>query len=362
MTQKVRSFCEHWSIQFYVTGQLMPSAHIYEISVKSSNTLQAVEHSPLCTPSRHADWLSSSPYFSVVPEPGEEELHLLHGLGVPALRLGHELDRTLRRTLPLLSQDEVAVVDLGELVEHAADQVPGVLSIGLHVLHDHGYVDVLEAVPAVVVGRHADHLVPDLRLAGELGLGEDRHVDDAAAPGAVHVALGTSRELGALHADDGTLGVEDDAVALHVGGARLDDVRKTGVEGIREADVTDNAALEECEGTNALCSVDNLIWDEEVHGLDLLLEGPDGAEGDDGADADVAQSRDVGARGHLVRCVLVELAMPREEGDGRAVVLDDLDRRGGESPGRLGVQGSNWGESIDLAETGSANDGDMNRA
>lgn len=127
---------------------------------------------------------------SGIPEAGEEVLDVLDGLGIPALGLGHELDGALAGALPVLGEDEVRVLDLGELVEDAGDEALGVLDVGLHVAEDEGDVDVLERVPAVVVGGHADALVGHLGLAGELGLGEGGHVDDGAAPGAVHVRLG----------------------------------------------------------------------------------------------------------------------------------------------------------------------------
>lgn len=98
----------------------------------------------------------------------------------------------------MLGLNEVAVLDLGQLVQNATDEATGVVAVGLHVLDDELDVDVLERVPAVVVGGHGDDLVGQLGLAGELGLGEGRHVDDGTAPRSVHVRLGASRELGTL--------------------------------------------------------------------------------------------------------------------------------------------------------------------
>lgn len=87
----------------------------------------------------------------------------------------------------MLRQHEIAMLLFAQLVQDGADEPPGVLRVGLHVPHHHLHVDILGRVPAVVVGRHTDHLVSDLRLACELGLGKDGHVDDGAAPGAVEV-------------------------------------------------------------------------------------------------------------------------------------------------------------------------------
>ena len=54
-------------------------------------------------------------------------------------------------------------------------------------------------MPAVVVGRHADHRVGDLGFAREFGFGEHGHVDDVAAPGAVEAGFGEGGELGTFY-------------------------------------------------------------------------------------------------------------------------------------------------------------------
>lgn len=164
------------------------------------------------------------------------------------------------------------------------------------------------------------------------------------------------------HADDGSLIVEHDAVALHVRGALLHDLSQALIEGVREADVADDATLEEGEGADALGAVDDLVRDDEVHGLDLLLQGADGGEGDDAADADGAQGGDVGAGGHLVRRELVVQAVAGEEGDGHAGVLEDHDRGGRLAPGRRRVQGGDGRVTLQLAEAGAADDGDVDGA
>ena len=258
----------------------------------------------------------------------------------------------------MLGQDHVGAILLYELVEDGANQVLGVLAVGRHVLHHHGHVDVLGRVPAVVVGRHADHLVRQLGLARQLGLGQHAHVDDGAAPRAVHVALGARAELGALHADDGALVVQDDAVAAHGGRALLNDGAQLGVERVRETDVANDAALEEGEGAHALGPVDDLVRDDKVHRLDLLAQGADGGEGDDGAHADGAQGGDVGARVDLVRRDLVVDAVAGEEGDGDARVLEDHDGARGLAPGGVDVERGDGSVAIDLVEAGAADDGD----
>lgn len=150
-------------------------------------------------------------------------------------------------------------------------------------------------------------------------------------------------------------------LALHGTSAGLDHGCQLGVEGIGEADVADEALLEEGEGPHALCAVDNLVRDDKVHGLDVLLEGADCAEGDDAAHPDVPQGGDVGARGDLMGRELVVGAVAREEGDGHAVVLEDLDRSRGVAPWCQGVDGGDGHVAIDLGEAGAAYHSDMDR-
>ena len=66
--------------------------------------------------------------------------------------------------------------------------------------HDHLDADgLIGGVPAVVVGRHADHRVAELRLARQLGFGQARHVDAGAGPGPVQLRFGARGELGAFY-------------------------------------------------------------------------------------------------------------------------------------------------------------------
>lgn len=141
-------------------------------------------------------------YYLLLQEAREQVLGLLEGLGVAAGGLGAEGDGADGGALEVLGGDEVGVFGAGQLVEHGADEAAGVLGVAAHAGHDHGHVDVaLALAPAVVVGRHADDLEGHLGLARELGLGQQRHADDGAAPGAVHVGLGAGRELRALCED-----------------------------------------------------------------------------------------------------------------------------------------------------------------
>lgn len=266
----------------------------------------------------------------------------------------------------MLGRDEILVLVLTQLVQDGTDEAPRVLRVGFHVAHDHLDGDVaLGNVPAVVVGAHADHLVRDLGLLGQLRLRQGAHVDDAAAPRTVHVGLGAGAELRALHADDGALVVQTDAVALQAVAALAHDFGDALVEGVGEADVSDHAALEESEGPDALGAVDDLVRDDEVARLDGFLQTAYGAEGDDGAHAEAAQGGDVGARGNLVRCDLVVQAMAGDEGDGDGlalaggrVVVEDGDWGGGRAPGGGGLERGDLGEAGEGLKAGAANDGD----
>lgn len=152
------------------------------------------------------------------------------------------------------------------------------------------------------------------------------------------------------------------SLSLHRTGTLLYDSSHLGVKGIRKAHVSHQALLEEGEGADALSAIDNLVRHNEVHRLDVLLQGPDGAEGNDGAHADVSQGGDVGAGGHLVGGELVVGAMAGQEGDGHAVVLEDADGGRGVAPGRQGVDGCDGRVALDLGEAGAAYNGDVDRA
>jgi hypothetical protein len=153
--------------------------------------------------------------------------------------------------------------------------------------------------------------------------------------------------------------MEHHAVALHVRRASLDDIRQLLVKGVRKADMTNNTALEEGKGSDALGAIDDLVRDDKVHGLDLLLQRADGGEGNDASDTEVAESGDVGTVGDLVGRKLVVQAVAGEEGDVDAVVGEDGDGRGGISPGGEGVDEGNGLVALELGKAGAANDGNV---
>jgi hypothetical protein len=125
------------------------------------------------------------------------------------------------------------------------------------------------------------------------------------------------------HADQSAAVVQDNTVTLETVAALAHHLGNTLIEGVTEGDVSDNAALEESPRPYTLGTVNDLVRDDEVAGLDLLLQTADGREGDYATDTDGAQSSDVGAGGNLMRGDLVVRAVAAEEGDGDdlAVVL-----------------------------------------
>ena len=161
------------------------------------------------------------------------------------------------------------------------------------------------------------------------------------------------------HADNGSLLVEHDAVSLHVLRARLDDLSQPRIKGVGKANVANESALEKGERADALGAVDNLVWDDKVHGLDLLLQGTHGREGNDASHADVAQSGDVGSVGDFVGSELMVQAVTREEGNVDIVVREDMDRRRRRAPGRDWVQDGDRRVSFELSKARAANDGDV---
>jgi len=132
-----------------------------------------------------------------LPVSREKPVQLLLSLRRPA-SLG-SANTELDTASQVLSLDEISVLVASQGIENSSDEAASVISISLHVAHNHldGHVGG-GLMPAVIVRGHADHLVSNLGLTGKLGFRKDGHVDHAAAPGAVHLALGAGGELGAL--------------------------------------------------------------------------------------------------------------------------------------------------------------------
>lgn len=150
------------------------------------------------------------------------------------------------------------------------------------------------------------------------------------------------------HADDCAAFMQRAALTLHRTPAALDYRRELRIEGVREAHMTDQPFLEESEGAHALCPVDDLVGDDKVHRPDVLLQRAHCAECDDAPHANMTEGRDVGPGGNLVGCQLMVCTVPREEGDGHAIVLEDLEGRGGVAPWRERVDGRDGLVAVDL--------------
>lgn len=153
--------------------------------------------------------------------------------------------------------------------------------------------------------------------------------------------------------------MEDNTLSLQAVGALLHHFGELVIEGVRKSDMAYKATLEEGERADSLGPIDDLIRDDEIHGLDLLPQGAYGRESNDAAHANVSKRSNVGARGNLVRRILMVMSMARKERDRNTIVAADEDGRGGESPGSLGVDGSNGLKPFNLAQPRAANYGDM---
>ena len=104
------------------------------------------------------------------------------------------------------------------------------------------------------------------------------------------------------------------------------------IEWVSKANVSNNATLKEGEWSNALGSVDNLVWDDKVAWLDLLLKGTDSRERNDAANTNGAKGGNVGAVWDLVRCNRVVSAVTGKEGNDGVLVLEDGDWRRWSTP------------------------------
>lgn len=161
--------------------------------------------------------------------------------------------------------------------------------------------------------------------------------------------------------------MQHNTLALEAVAASPHNLGNTLIEGVSERNVSNHASLEEGERPDALGTVNDLVWNHEVAGLDLLLQATDGREGNDGADTNRAQSSDVGASRHLMGGNLMVQAVTTEESDSdglvvvRAVVVQDGDRGGGSAPGSRDVQGSNLSETRQFAKTSSTDDRNTDR-
>lgn len=117
--------------------------------------------------------------------------------------------------------------------------------------------------------------------------------------------------------------MQNDSIALQAMSAFTDNLGNTLIEGVAEGNVCNNAALEVGPWSETLGAVDDLIRDDEIAGLDLLLQTANGGESNDASDTDRAQSGNVRAGRNLVGSELVVQAVSAQEsnGDGLVIVL-----------------------------------------
>lgn len=161
------------------------------------------------------------------------------------------------------------------------------------------------------------------------------------------------------HDNNSTLLVKDDTLTLHTMRALLDYLSQLVVEGVRESHMTYKAALEKGERTDTLGPVDDLVGNDKIHWLDLLPERADGREGNDAAHTNVPKRGNAGTRRDFVRRKLVVMAMASEECYRYTIVAADEDGRRGKPPRCLGIDRGYRLKSLDLAETGTTNNGDV---
>lgn len=125
--------------------------------------------------------------------------------------------------------------------------------------------------------------------------------------------------------------MESHTVTLQTVSTLADNLGDTLIEGVTEGNVRNHAALEVGPWPHTLGTVNDLVRDDKVTGLDSLLQTADSRESNNAADTDGAQSSDVGAGRDLVRSDLVVGAMAAQESNSDnlvivlAVVVEDGD-------------------------------------
>ena len=150
------------------------------------------------------------------------------------------------------------------------------------------------------------------------------------------------------HADNGSLVVHDNTLSLQRVSALTNNLSDLLIEWVRKANVSDNATFKEGEWSNALGSVDNLVWNDKVAWLDLLLKGTDSRERNDAANTDGAKGGNVCAVWDLVWCNRVVSAVTGKKGNDGILVLEDGDWRRWSTPRGFDVQTGDWSEAIYL--------------
>lgn len=154
--------------------------------------------------------------------------------------------------------------------------------------------------------------------------------------------------------------MEDDPIAFQVLSTGLDNLCEVAIEGVGKTNMTNHSLLEESERSDAFGAIDDLIREDEVHRLDLLLQGADGSESDNAAHTDMTQGGYVGTVGDLMRCKLMVNAMASKEGNIGSLVGKNLNRGRRGAPRCDGVQSSDRLEAFKLAQASAANHSNVN--
>lgn len=148
--------------------------------------------------------------------------------------------------------------------------------------------------------------------------------------------------------------MEHNAVTLQTVSTSPDYLSDLLIKRICKADVCHCAALEKGKRTDTLGPIDYLVRHDKVSRFDVLLQTANGGEGDDRAHADGAQGGDVGPRRDFVRRDLVVKTVTAQESNGdilatgRALMVEDGDRRRGLAPGGVDVKRGDLSEARQL--------------
>lgn len=96
----------------------------------------------------------------------EKPVQLLLSIFAPMLQCGS--DTKLGRFLKMLRHDEFLVFVFDQFIQCSSNEAFSILCVRFHVAHDHLHSNIGGClVPAIVIGRHADHLVSDFGFASE---------------------------------------------------------------------------------------------------------------------------------------------------------------------------------------------------
>jgi hypothetical protein len=164
------------------------------------------------------------------------------------------------------------------------------------------------------------------------------------------------------HTDDSTIVMQRDAFTLKTVSASPHNLGHLLIKWVRKPYMSHDSTIKESERSNPLCAINNLVRYHKVPWLDLFLQRTHCGECNDASDTNGAESGDVGTVWNLVRGMLVVEAVSRKKGNRDVVVLEDRNGRRGFAPRCVYIEGCHWFVAVELLQTSSTNDGDMNRS